>query len=51
MKKIFAKGNKAYFPHSEGGFHAQRSMSDFALGRQFLITKYFVVNLATPMSL
>lgn len=42
---------KAYFPHSGGGFHADKSISDFALGRQFLTTKYLVVNRATPMSL
>lgn len=45
------KRDDAYFPHSEGGLHAHRSMSDLALGRQFLTTKYFVVNLATPTSL
>ena len=40
----FAVREEAYFPHSGGGFHADRSMSDLALGRQFLTTKYFVVN-------
>lgn len=37
-------GKSAYFPHSGGGFHADKSISDFTLGRQFLTTKYFVVN-------
>lgn len=40
-----------YFPHSDGGFHADKSISDLTLGRQFLTTKYFVVNRATPTSL
>lgn len=51
IKKNIRESDNAYFPHSEGGFHADRSMSDLALGRQFLTTKYFVVNLATPTSL
>jgi len=40
-----------YFPHSDGGFHADKSISDLTLGRQFLTTKYFVVNRAMPTSL
>lgn len=42
---------ETYFPHSDGGFHADKSISDFALSRQFLTTKDLVVNRATPMSL
>lgn len=34
----------AYFPHSGGGFHADKSISDLAFARQFLTTKFFVVN-------
>lgn len=37
-------GKFTYFPHSAGGFHADKIISDLALGRQFLKTKYFVVN-------
>lgn len=37
-------GKVTYFPHSVGGFHADKIISDLALGRQFLKTKYFVVN-------
>jgi hypothetical protein len=33
-----------YFPHSAGGFHADKIISDLAFGRQFLKTKYLVVN-------
>jgi len=36
-------GKVTYSPHSDGGFHADKSISDLALGRQFLTTKYFVV--------
>lgn len=40
-----------YFPHSGGGFQADKSVSDFELARQFLIIIDLVVNRATPTSL
>jgi hypothetical protein len=36
---------------SGGAFHADNNVSHLALAMQFLTTKYFVVNRATPMSL
>lgn len=34
----------SYFPHSGGGFHADKSIADLASFKQFLTTKNFVVN-------
>lgn len=40
-----------YFPQSVGAFHGDNTISHLALDKQFLTTKYFVVNKATPTSL
>lgn len=45
------QARKTYFSHSDGGFHADKIISEVALHRQFLTTKNLVVNRATPMPL